>query len=57
VVCHVPLFGMAYGMIGLFRLGVTIDVALLAGASVAAGRLVDPTAIAFRRFVSKWGAT
>jgi len=57
VVCHVPLFGMAYGMIGLFRLGVTIDVALLAGASVVAGRLVDPTAIAFRRFVSKWGAT
>jgi hypothetical protein len=48
-----PLFGMAYGLIGLFRLGVTIDVALLAGASVAAGRLVDPTAIAFRRFVSK----
>lgn len=32
----VALMGLAYGAIGIFRLGVTIDVALLAGAAVLA---------------------
>jgi hypothetical protein len=48
-----PLFGMAYGLIGSFGLDVMIDVALLAGASVAACRLLDPTAIAFGGLVPK----
>ena len=48
-----PLFGMAYGLIGFFGLDVTIDVVLLAGASVAAGRLLDRTAIAVGGLVPK----
>jgi len=50
-----PLFGMAYGLIGLFSLDVTIDVVLLAGATVAAGRLLDPAATAFSRAIPKRG--
>jgi hypothetical protein len=38
---------------GLFSLDVTIDVVLLAGATVAAGRLLDPAATAFRSAIPK----